>query len=307
MTNPKKWLRITFSCPDKITEAAADLVGIISGVGVNIRPSKSILRNEISGYFKLDAGDKKERDKESFTILCKAGRELVQLFKIYNLQQPDLETEIIDDQDWATSWQQYFTPFEIVPGLVIKPTWEEYAPEKDQHVLEMDPGMAFGTGQHESTRLALSLLSSRFKMDRDKLPGKVLDVGTGTGILAMAAAIFGAEHVTAIDNDPQAVDVAVANINLNGLDKKVRTSDSPLNDIQDSYELICANIVHDVLVAMAQDFKRILVPGGHIILAGILQGEQESNILNIYNKLGMGPVQVEHEGEWTGILSRSTG
>jgi len=306
MTSSYKWLKITFICPDNITESIADLVGVLSGVGVNIRPLKMNEHNEISGYFELDAGAEKDREKKTSAILRKVTGELAQLFAIYNLSLPELQTEILDDQDWATSWQRYFTPFEIIPGLVIKPSWEEYAPDKNQHVLEMDPGMAFGTGQHESTRLALSLIASCLQVKNGKPDGTILDVGTGTGILAMAAAIFGAENVTAIDNDPQAVDVAAANILNNNLDRTVQVTGSPLADILGPFDLISANIVHDVLVAMARDFKRLLAPGGHIVLAGILQGEQEKNMIKVYQKLGMQPSQIEYDDEWAGILLKSS-
>ena len=306
MATATQWLKITFSCPDKITESVSDLVGVLSGVGVNIRPVRPSEHNEISGYFELTPGTGKNRKEESSAIFKKVAEELAQLFEIYDLILPELKTEILDDQDWATCWQKYFVPFEIIPGLVIKPTWEKYTPNKKQHVLEMDPGMAFGTGQHESTRLALLLIGSCFKK-KSELPETVLDVGTGTGILAMATATFGANNVTAIDNDPQAVSVAAENIHHNNLNRIVQVSDSALADIQPSFDLICANIVHDVLVAMAQDFKRLLAPDGYIVLAGILQGEQEKNCIQVYKKLGLQPAQIEYDGEWAGILFKPSG
>ncbi len=304
MTTSDKWLKITFACPHEITEPVSDLVVVTSGVGVNIRPVQPGGHDEVSGYFKLDAG--KNSEKETLAILRKVTSELTQLFELYRRTLPELKTEILNDQDWATCWQKYFTPFEIIPGLVIKPSWEEYTPEEDQYVLEMDPGMAFGTGQHASTRLALSLIASWCKAKNDQPSGKVLDVGTGTGILAMAAAVFGARNVTAIDNDSQAVEVAQANIRNNDLHRIIRVSSSPLADVQGSFDLICANIIHDVLVAMAPDFRRLLAPGGHVVLAGILQGEQEKNIEKVFRTNGMDMIRSKNEEEWTAMLLVST-
>jgi ribosomal protein L11 methyltransferase len=306
MAAMSKWLKITFFCPHDITEPVADMVGILSGAGVNIRPVKDRDHDEISGYFGISTGEKKNLARESSEILHSVALELGRLFALYTLAPPELRTEILDDQDWATCWQKYFTPFEIVPGLVIKPSWEEYAPEKNQHVLEMDPGMAFGTGQHESTRLALFLIAASFA-EKSRVPKTVLDVGTGTGILAMGAAVFGACNVTAIDNDPQSVEIAAANIRHNDLHGTIQVSGLSLAEIRGSFDLICANIIHDVLVAMAPDFRRLLAPGGHTVLAGILHGEQEKNILHVFSLHGLQPVQSEYDGEWTGILLMHAG
>lgn len=301
MTTPKKWLKITFPCPERLTEAVSDLIGVLSGVGVEIHPVGRNELNEISGFFELEDSSDTPGEQTTATLQKKVSKELEKLFTIYNMSLPEPGTEIIDDQDWATSWQQYFKPFEIVPGLVIKPSWETFTAAENQHVLEMDPGMAFGTGQHESTRLALSLISSCFKNRNDRIDS-VLDVGTGTGILAMAAAVFGAQKVIAIDNDPEAVRAAGNNVRQNTLNAKIEVSSAPLADIHGAFDLICANIVHDVLVEMVPEFKRLIVPGGYIILAGILSGDQVKSIARTYGKYGMEVVETQNEGDWTGIL-----
>ena len=161
--------------------------------------------------------------------------------------------------------------------------------------------MAFGTGQHESTRMALLQMSSAFANTVDQIR-TVLDVGTGTGILAMAAALYGADKILAVDNDPEAVSVAQKNVENNTLEQKITVSGTPLSDINGSFDLICANIVHDVLVDMAPYFKRILAPGGKVVLSGILGGAQEKNIANVYETEGMLLVHTEYENEWASLL-----
>ena len=235
-------------------------------------------------------------------MLTEVTAELEKLYAIYNLVLGKLSIEMIDDQDWATSWQQFFTTTEIVPGLVIKPSWEEYQPTAGQKVITMDPGMAFGTGQHPSTKLALALMVPCFKNRKTGKPPRVLDVGTGTGILAMAAGICGADQVLGIDNDPEAVKVARHNINANSLDWNVAVDDKPLAQVKGTYHLILANIVHDVLCEMAPEFKRLLRKKGLVILSGILRGKQEHNLEKVFGEHGMELICTEHEEEWVAML-----
>ncbi|NCC94760.1 MAG: 50S ribosomal protein L11 methyltransferase, partial [Opitutae bacterium] len=204
---------------------------------------------------------------------------MAELFALYRQEPVRATHTLLADEDWATSWQQYFKPFAIVPGLVIKPSWEPYTPAAEERVIEMDPGMAFGTGQHASTRLALELITARLGQGPC---ARALDVGTGTGILAMAAALFGCREVLAVDNDPDAVAVARQNVAHNHLAARIELASTPVAEIRGSFQLIAANIVHDVLVDLAPDLTRLTAPGGSLVLAGILVGEQEAHIAGVY-------------------------
>ncbi len=292
-TSPK-WLKISLNCPETVLEAVSDLIGVVSGSGVEQTPVKEGT-SIITGFFRLGQGETREQ------ILGRLEKEITQLFQLYTLTPPEPVCSTIDDEDWSTSWKQFFKPFAIIPGLVIKPSWKSYEPKPDEQVIEMDPGMAFGTGQHASTRLALGLIHDCFQ---ENSPKKALDVGTGTGILAMAAVLFGAEQVVAIDNDLEAVRVATENIANNNLQHKINTSVTELADITGSFDLICANIVHDVLVDMAPAITRLLSPGGRLVLAGILRGTQEKSIINIYRQLNINLLITAHEDEWASLLLR---
>lgn len=206
------------------------------------------------------------------------------------------------DEDWATSWKQFFTPFAIAPGLIIKPSWESYTSKPGEQVLEIDPGMAFGTGQHASTKLALGLIQSCL---RNGPLERVLDVGTGTGILAMAAALFGAKVITAIDNDPEAVQAATENIARNNLENQIAVAVTALADLNGGFHLICANILHDVLVELAPALVDRLVPQGQLVLAGLLRGEQEESIVSVYGQLGLTLQQAVYEEDWVALLLRA--
>lgn len=297
-----QWLKITLFCPLPLLEPAADLMGVLSGAGVEQSPETES-GALISGFFQLPpaTGKLHPLGKNADEILVRVESEMAELFALYGRIPEKAATTLLADQDWATSWQQYFKPFAIVPGLVIKPSWEVYHAKPDEHVIELDPGMAFGTGQHASTRMALALIKQSMAIIQPRL---VLDVGTGTGILAMAAALFGADRVVAIDNDPDAVAVARENIEKNGLEGKIVVSTTPVARIQEIFPLVCANIVHDVLVEMAGTLAGLTAPGGQLVLAGILSGDQEENILRVYRNLGLHPLDRHSQEEWAALLLR---
>ncbi|WP_420208471.1 50S ribosomal protein L11 methyltransferase [Candidatus Electronema sp. JC] len=287
-----QWLKTTFPCPEAALEAVTDLLGVLSGSAVEQSPVKDGL-SQVSGFFAFT----NETGRED--ALRRLEQELRELLAAYGLPAPQISCSVLADEDWATSWQQYFKPFAIVPGLIIKPSWESYAPQPGEQVLEMDPGMAFGTGQHASTKLALSLVEACCQAAP---PQQMLDVGTGTGILAMAAALFGAKAAAAIDNDPVAVAVAAENIARNGLAERVTVSAEPLEQISGQFDLICANILHDVLVELAPALVQRLAAKGQLVLSGLLCGSQEESILRIYGQLGLRLRQAVYEEEWVSLL-----
>jgi len=291
------WLKICLQAPATLVEPVSDLMAVLSGSGVEISP-ETAEGTRISGFFPC-AGDRESGPEITRLVQGK----MEELFALYDLSAPELHSETFDDQDWATSWKRFFSPVEIVPGLVIRPSWEEYKAQEGERVIVMDPGQAFGTGQHASTRMALSLLTrslTRHPVDR------MLDVGTGTGILAMAAALYGVRLVVAIDNDPEAVRVAEENSSINKVAGAVMVSGTDLTDVKGKFSMITANIVHDVLVAMAPHLQKLLAPKGKVVLAGILKGEQEKNCIRIYEGLGLQVLESMHEEEWAALLLQRT-
>ena len=296
----RQWLKITFSCPLALLEPVADLMGVLSGVGVEQTP-ETATGAFISGFFQLAGSDTvpQEQAETADAVLARVTQQMTELFTLYGCTPEKPVFTLLADQDWATSWQQYFKPFEIVPDLVIKPSWEAYQPSPGQHILELDPGMAFGTGQHASTQMALALIK---KSIQETGPEQAVDVGTGTGILAMAAALFGVGQVIAIDNDPDAVAVAQENVANNKLAGQIEVSTTPVAQIKGTYQLVCANIVHDVLVEMAPVLARLTAAGGHLVLAGILSGEQEDNIIRVYQEQGCLLLDRRYQEEWVALL-----
>lgn len=302
MENQKKqrqWLKLSLCCPVAMVEAVADLLAARSGSGVEQSPEQDG-SCVLAGFFALEDAASAER------VLAATREVLTELFALYGKPLPEIRQQVLADEDWATSWQQYFKPFAVVPGLVIKPSWESYTPQPGEKVVEMDPGMAFGTGQHASTRGALLLMQRAFRDLPSALASRALDVGTGTGILAMAAALWGAQEVLALDNDPEAVRVAGENVGHNRLADRIQVSLTPLAEVQGSFGLVTANIVHDVLVALRPDLTRLVAPSGFLALAGVLAGAQENNLIRLYAESGLQLVEARYEDEWVALLLEKT-
>ncbi|HIP82157.1 MAG TPA: 50S ribosomal protein L11 methyltransferase, partial [Desulfocapsa sulfexigens] len=223
---------------------------------------------------------------------------LKELATIFQAKEANISWEQIEDQDWSSNWKIHFKPFTITEGLVIVPTWEEYTAKNNEQVIVMDPGMAFGTGHHATTSLSLEFIRKILTADKNQ---RVLDVGTGTAILGMSAALFGASRVLGIDNDPEAVRIATENVKLNRLNSVMEVSPDPLQQIDEQFDLIVANIIHDVLITMADAFNTLLTQGGNLILSGILHGEQERNIIRVFTDCGFLFVEKKQQEEWASL------
>lgn len=187
----------------------------------------------------------------------------------------EISTLNVRDEDWAEVWKKFYKPFKAGRSLVVKPTWEHYDPQPGDRIIEIDPGMAFGSGTHETTSMCLELLE-------DAMHGgeSVIDVGTGSGILAIGAAMLGAKDVLAIDIDPVAVRVAKENIEHNHLSDRVRAVEGNLLASSDGVcDLCVANIIADVICMFAQPLVDHIVPGGLFICSGIIK-EREQDVVN---------------------------
>jgi ribosomal protein L11 methyltransferase len=303
---PKRWLRISLTVAGEMTDAVSDFLYVLTGSGVEIaaaaEPDKSEPRERITGYLLFEENreglDGKRAELQVFLA------KLAESFP--ECPVPIADYEEIEEEDWGRNWKKHFSVIRVTPRIVIKPTWEKYDADKtgQEHgevVIEIDPGLAFGTGHHASTSLALNLIDEVFT-SRVGDVGKALDIGTGTGILAMGCALLGGKTVLAVDNDPDAVAAAQENVRHNSLDEIVTVCDTDFTMITGCYDLIVANIVHDVLREMAPDLFRLLASGGRLIVAGILRNEQEKSIINTYSGLGCCHLRTVFEDEWVAIL-----
>jgi ribosomal protein L11 methyltransferase len=204
---------------------------------------------------------------------------------------------VVRNEDWANNWKVHFKPVRIGERLVIKPTWEEYGKLPGDLIIQIDPGMAFGTGAHPTTRMCLeSLERICFNECGGKLPDPVLDVGTGSGVLSIAAALMGASRITALDIDPEAIRVTLENLELNGVGGVVAASTADLSDLKGEYGVVVANILAEELVRLSPQLVAKVAPGGWLILSGILT-EKEGFVCAGFPGLTL--VESPREAEWS--------
>lgn len=219
----------------------------------------------------------------------------------YGLDAKDSAVVLADvhEEDWANNWKQYYKPTRVGVHIVIKPTWESYMPAGDDIVVELDPGMAFGTGTHESTMLCLELLESHMIPD-----SSIIDVGCGSGVLSIAAAKLGAKKVLALDVDPVAVRVASENAKLNCVEDIVEVRKNDLLDGFDvQVDIIIANIVADVIIRLLPQIPPRLKKPGLFIASGIIK-ERADDVKAAVESMGFTIEDVADAGEWVAFVCR---
>ena len=205
----------------------------------------------------------------------------------------------VNEEDWANSWKAYYKPIKIGNKIVIVPAWEKYSASEGEIVVRMDPGMAFGTGTHETTRLVIQLLEKYVKAGM-----RVADVGTGSGILAICAAKLGAKECKAYDIDPVAVKVARENVKDSGLEDVVKCDVSDLLRGVDrsggAYDVICANIVADIIIRMTPDVHELMDEKTVILTSGIIV-ERADDVINCFEENGFKIVEKIEDNGWCAL------
>lgn len=209
-----------------------------------------------------------------------------------------------ETKDWLEEWKKGFVPFKLVGDFWVVPSWLQ-PPAECKHPIYIDPGMAFGTGTHATTQMMaffLHKLSEKYKSD---LPNwAMLDVGTGTAILAMLAQMAGMGLVAGIEIDPEARRVARENVKLNKL-PQIEIPETQLEDIRDQYDVVVANIIDGVLINIKKDLLRVLKPGGHILLTGILEERDNHFFENFMENSGLTVIRRIEKDEWVGYWAQS--
>ena len=210
-----------------------------------------------------------------------------------------IENRAVDDANWKDVWKKYYKPFYACEHLVVKPTWEDFTPAPEDRVIELDPGMAFGSGTHETTAMCLELLHECIRGGES-----VIDVGCGSGILAIGAAMLGAGHVLAIDIDPDAVRVARENVAHNGVENTVVVQEGDLLKRVDAVCDICvANIISDIIIGFAAPLRSHIAENGLFICSGVVL-ERAGEVQDALLTAGFTLLKEEHRGEWAAFLCR---
>ena len=210
-----------------------------------------------------------------------------------------LEITVCDlpEEDWQSGWKQYYKPIHV-ERLVVVPLWEDYQAQDGETIMKIDPGMAFGTGAHETTRLCLKALTKEDLTDKT-----ILDVGCGSGILSIGGVLLGAKSAFGCDIDQLAVEVAKRNAALNGLENRTAYAAGDLLEVvEGQYPIVVANIVADVILMLLKDLKTVLLPGGTFIASGIID-DRKDELLSAIRTLGLTVTNVEEERGWVAITA----
>lgn len=288
---PLVFTSVVVETPAELADEAAGIFAAYGALGCEITGSTGVRqrgapkRSRLHAYFgKINQSSV----RHITTLLSRAGM----------LADSTLPPQIsrIEDPGWATMWQKRFEPFPIGDRLMVVPPWKRVATH-DRIPIIIRPGQAFGTGHHASTYGVLRVVEQLFAKGRF---ARALDVGTGSGILAIATRKLGAAHVTAIDLDSIALENARENADLNGVANAIRFSAAPLSSIRGRFDLITANILGSVLIAMAPRLKARLRPGGYLVLAGILAREAEQVAAAYGPELRR--LDLRADGPWRAIL-----
>ena len=319
-----KWIEITVDTTEEGTEivlARFDMLGIQQVSIVQGYSEIDTLLHSAEKYWDYaeEAALNKQPAVQAYISDLPENEGVVERVKASMKELSDMRDEIgidlgtlevfvrsVDEEDWANNWKAYFKPSPVGEKLLVCPTWEEIPADNTRAVLKIDPGMAFGTGTHHTTRMCLEFLEREIK------PGcRVADLGCGSGILSIAASLMGAESTYAIDIDPVAARVAFENAELNGVDMDkyeirigdILTDEDFRNEIgQQKFDIVLANIVANVIIAFAPVIPQLLASGGKLIASGIIDDRLDEVVAALENN-GLAVKEVRSGEDWRAVLA----
>ena len=248
--------------------------------------------------------------KETFELVKEMLKNAKENEKEIDFGSLDITVKNIKEDDWANNWKKYFKPFAVGDKIVIRPSWEEYNDDGNKTVLKIDPGHVFGTGTHETTQLCIELIENYLKKD-----DMVLDIGCGSGILSIASLLLGAKYADAVDIDPNAIDIAYTNAGMNDIGRETYDvvsgnilEDEDLNEKYSGkkYDVVEANIVADVIIALTNKIPKYIKDGGVFISSGIIV-ERLDDVLEALKGHGFEVLEVKKKKGWSAIASRYNG
>jgi ribosomal protein L11 methyltransferase len=292
----KTWIEVRLLVPARMQEEASLFLTEFSGRGVIIEGDPGDEGLVVRAFFRFEEfGSWQQNELQRYLARLSS----------HDLYPLGLEVRQAAEDDWAEAWKVHFKPVKVTPRLVIRPPWEDYPPAPGETVVTIYPGMAFGTGRHPTTLLCLQALEQVWEdltLSRSQGAWQVLDVGTGTGILALAAARMGAK-VLAIDIDPEAVAAALENVRLNALEEEIWVETTPLNALRQQFALILANLTAADLAHWAESLAGRTLPGGALIISGFLTQDMPAVIAR-FSQYGLTEAGHLTQEEWSALILR---
>ena len=302
------WNELTVKVKTEDTARASDVCTVVADMGIYVE-DYSDLENVVWNIAHVDLIEQEllERDRTHSLIHVyikqeKDALECVEFIKArLDAEGIEYETSIVgvNEEDWANNWKQYYHTQRIGKRIVVTPSWEEYTPSGDDVQMRLDPGMAFGTGTHDTTRLCLELLEEVVTPET-----RILDVGTGSGILSVVGVLLGAPSALGVDIDPVAVKVANENAEINEVSDKTEFVCGDLTDkVHGKFEIVTANIVADVIIRLLSTVKNYLLKGGVLIVSGIIDTRADE-VENACHEAGFVTEKRLEHGGWVAIKLR---
>lgn len=305
MATDGAWLELAVDVDLEAVEAVSEILGRVASGGTSVEPSFDLVDEGLGA--RVDPtrpatvrGYVPARDAHAAEAAAAAVAEDLGHLQAFGLRTiGELRTRVVHEEDWATAWKAYFPVLRIGRHLVIRPTWRRHLAREGGVVIAMDPGMAFGTGLHPTTRLCLAALEPL--ADRGVLDGaRVLDVGCGSGILAIAAVRLGAASAFGVDTDPIAIESTAANARRNHLGRRVRARSGSLPSGEAPFDVVLANLIAGVLVPLAAGLHDELRPGGTLLASGIFI-DRVGEVTDALEAVGLAISARTDEGDWVAL------
>ena len=299
------WLELSVEADVEAVEAVSEILGRVAAGGTSVEPAFELVEEGLGARIdptrpSVVRAYVPARDPAAAERSAAEAAEALGHLQAFGLRPiGELRTRLVHEADWAEAWKEHFPVLRVGRRIVIKPTWREHVPAADDVVLDLDPGMAFGTGLHPTTRLCLAAVEAL--ADRGLVEGtRVLDVGCGSGILAIAAAKLGATQVLGVDTDPIAIEATVANAARNRLAGRISARAGSLPSGEAGFDVVLANLIASVLVALAPALRDEVRPGGTVLASGIFE-DREAEVRAAFAAVGLEVVGRATEGEWIAL------
>jgi len=299
------WLELSVEADTEAVEAVSEILSRVAGGGTSVEPAFELVDEGLAA--RIDTG--RPATVRAYVPLLDPGAgeravaaasEALGHLQAFDLRPiGELTTRIVHEADWADAWKTHFPVLRVGRRLVVRPTWRRHRPKPDDVVLALDPGMAFGTGLHPTTQLCLAALERLD--DEGRIAGRrILDVGCGSGILSVAAARLGASRVIALDTDPVAVEATIANARRNRVSRRVRARLGTLPSGAGPFDVVLANLIASLLVALAPALHDELAPGGSLVACGIFV-DRAPEVRAAFESAELSIVGTTSEGDWVAL------